>query len=46
MKITQEVREYAASLNVKEEEAIENGLVEMAEEFKAAGSEIYIHSKS
>ena len=46
MKITQEVRAYAASINVEVEQAVENGLVEMAEEFKAAGSEIYVHSKS
>ena len=44
MKITQEVRQYAASLNVEVEQAVENGLVEMAEEFKASGSEIYVKS--
>jgi len=46
MKITQEVREYAASLNVEVEEAVEAGMHEMSEEFKAAGSQIYVHSKS
>jgi phosphomethylpyrimidine synthase len=46
MKITQEVREYAASLNVQVEEAVEAGMAEMSGEFKAAGSQIYVHSKS
>jgi phosphomethylpyrimidine synthase len=46
MKITQEVREYAAGLNVEVEQAVEAGLAEMSEEFKAAGSEIYVHSKT
>ncbi|HZG00352.1 MAG TPA: phosphomethylpyrimidine synthase ThiC [Chitinophagales bacterium] len=44
MKITHEVRAYAASLNVGVEQAVESGLVEMAEEFKASGSEIYVKS--
>lgn len=42
MKITQEVREYAAKIKVNEEELIENGLEEKAKEFAAAGGEIYV----
>ena len=41
MKITQEVREYAAQHNVNEVVALESGLKEKAEEFKQAGAEIY-----
>jgi len=41
MKITQEVRDYAAQHNVNEAVALESGLKEKAEEFKQAGAEIY-----
>ncbi len=41
MKITQEVRDYAAQQNVSEVVALESGLKEKAEEFKQAGAEIY-----
>ena len=41
MKITQEVREYAASQGVAEEKAIEAGLKEKAGEFVREGAEIY-----
>jgi phosphomethylpyrimidine synthase len=41
MKITQDVREYAASKHVSEQQAIEIGMKEKAEEFKQSGSEIY-----
>jgi len=41
MQITQEVRDYAASQGVAEDEALEKGLVEKAAEFKKTGSEIY-----
>jgi phosphomethylpyrimidine synthase len=41
MKITQEVREYAAQLNVNEAVAIKSGLKQKAEEFKQTGAEIY-----
>ncbi len=41
MKITQEVREYAASHGIAEEKALETGLHEKAEEFVAGGAEIY-----
>jgi len=41
MKITQEVREYAAQKQMDEVVALESGLREKAEEFKQAGAEIY-----
>jgi phosphomethylpyrimidine synthase len=41
MKITQDVREYAASKQVSEQQAIQIGMKEKAEEFKQSGSEIY-----
>lgn len=41
MKITQDVREYAAKEGVMETAALEKGLTEKAEEFKKAGAEIY-----
>ncbi len=42
MKITQDVRDYADQLQVKEDEAIQVGLREKSEEFRKAGGEIYI----
>ncbi|KAB2881498.1 phosphomethylpyrimidine synthase ThiC [bacterium] len=42
MKITQDVRDYADSLKVDEDKALELGMKEKAEEFKKAGSEIYV----
>jgi len=41
MKITQDVREYAASQGVEEEKAFAVGMSQKAAEFKASGSEIY-----
>ncbi len=41
MKITQDVREYAAQLQVDAQQAIQIGMKEKAEEFKKTGSEIY-----
>ena len=41
MKITQDVREYAATLGVSETEALEKGMQEKSEEFKDKGAEIY-----
>jgi phosphomethylpyrimidine synthase len=41
MKITQDVRDYAESLGVKDEEALEKGLAEKAKEFLEKGGEIY-----
>jgi phosphomethylpyrimidine synthase len=44
MKITQDVRDYAASLGVAEEKALEAGLAEKAEEFRREGAELYRRS--
>ncbi|WP_419604410.1 phosphomethylpyrimidine synthase ThiC [Thiolapillus sp.] len=41
MKITQDVREYAANLGVEAEKALDEGMREKAEEFKQQGAEIY-----
>ncbi len=41
MKITEEVREYAAKLSLEEAQALEAGMKEKAEEFREAGAEIY-----
>jgi phosphomethylpyrimidine synthase len=42
MKITQEVREFAARQGVAENEALERGMAEKSAQFKAGGGEIYI----
>ncbi len=42
MKITQEVREYAAQLGVNEQEAIARGMDDRAEAFVRLGAEIYV----
>ena len=42
MKITQEVREYAAKKGVAEAEAMAAGMAEKSQEFAAAGGEMYI----
>ncbi len=41
MKITQDVRDYAAKLGVQESEAIQLGLEQKSKEFVEAGSEVY-----
>ena len=41
MKITQDVREYAAKLGVTEDEALKEGMQSKAVEFKKQGAEIY-----
>ena len=41
MKITQDVREYAAQKELDEAAALEAGMKEKAAEFVAAGAEIY-----
>ncbi len=41
MKITQDVREYAAQKEIEEAAALGVGMKEKAEEFVAAGGEIY-----
>jgi phosphomethylpyrimidine synthase len=42
MKITQEVREYAAQKGLDEQAALADGLAAKSAEFKAAGGELYI----
>jgi phosphomethylpyrimidine synthase len=42
MKITEEVREYAAQQGVEEERALAEGMREKAEEFREGGAEIYV----
>jgi phosphomethylpyrimidine synthase len=44
MKITQDVREYAAAQGVAEAEALEKGMQDKAQEFVEQGAEIY-HKK-
>jgi phosphomethylpyrimidine synthase len=41
MKITQDVRDYAASLGLAEEKALETGMAEKSAEFVREGAEIY-----
>jgi phosphomethylpyrimidine synthase len=41
MKITQDVREFAAREGVAEADALERGMAEKAKEFVAQGGEIY-----
>ncbi|MBX3665784.1 MAG: phosphomethylpyrimidine synthase ThiC [Burkholderiales bacterium] len=41
MKITQDVRDYAAAQGVAEQEALRKGMQEKAQEFKQQGAEIY-----
>jgi phosphomethylpyrimidine synthase len=41
MKITEEVRAYAAAQGIAEEKAIETGMEEKAEEFRREGAEVY-----
>ena len=42
MKITQDVREYAAQKGLDDAKALETGMREKAEEFKKQGAEIYV----
>ena len=42
MKITQDVRDYAARHQLDEQEALQRGLQEKAEEFRQAGSNLYV----
>ena len=44
MKITEDVRKYAAEHAIDESAAIEHGMKEKAEEFQHAGTEIYSKS--
>jgi phosphomethylpyrimidine synthase len=40
MKITKDVRDYAATLNDKEQ-----GMAQMSEKFKAMGGEVYVEAE-
>lgn len=42
MRISQDVREYAAKLEIDQEKAIEQGMLEKADEFRKSGGEIYL----
>ncbi len=42
MKITQDVRDYAAAKGLEEEAALQAGMKEKSEEFKKSGSQIYV----
>jgi hypothetical protein len=41
VKITEDVRKYAAEQGIAENEALETGLKEKAKEFKKSGAEVY-----
>lgn len=41
MKITEDVRKYAADQEVTEEQALQSGMEQKAREFSNAGAEIY-----
>jgi phosphomethylpyrimidine synthase len=41
MKITEDVRKYAAEQGLSEDEALAHGLDEKSEEFRSSGSEVY-----
>ena len=41
MKITEDVRKYAAEQGISENEALESGLKEKAKEFSEKGAEIF-----
>jgi phosphomethylpyrimidine synthase len=41
MKITEDVRKFAAEQGIKEESALEEGLRQKATEFNKAGAELY-----
>ncbi|HWQ35385.1 MAG TPA: hypothetical protein VNQ79_21240 [Blastocatellia bacterium] len=42
IRLTQDVREYAAQKAIDEEAALAAGMQEKAEEFRLAGAEIYL----
>jgi phosphomethylpyrimidine synthase len=41
MKITQDVRDYAAKLNMQPEDALAEGMKEKSTEFRIGGAEVY-----
>lgn len=42
MKITEDVRKYAAEQQVSDEEAVKKGLAAKSTEFAQAGAEVYV----
>jgi len=44
MKITEDVRKYAADLGLKQEEALQKGMKEKSKEFVDQGAEVYAKS--
>jgi phosphomethylpyrimidine synthase len=44
MKITEDVRKYAAEQGVAADEAVERGMTRKASEFAAGGAELYMRS--
>ena len=42
MKITQDVRDYAAAKGVSEQQALNDGMAQKSAEFKAVGGEFYV----
>ena len=42
MKISEDVRQYAAEQGIAEEEALAQGMAEKSREFAEAGSEVYV----
>jgi phosphomethylpyrimidine synthase len=46
MKITQDVREYAAKKEIDEQAALQVGMKEKAEQFVSAGAELYQSGKT
>ncbi len=46
MKITQEVREFAKTQGVSEQQALEQGMADMSAQFKDVGGQLYIPIKS
>jgi phosphomethylpyrimidine synthase len=44
MKITEDVRKYATEQGVKQEEALQKGMIEKSKEFVDQGAEVYAKS--
>jgi phosphomethylpyrimidine synthase len=42
MKITEDVRKFAAEYKISEEEALQTGLEQKGKEFKKSGAEVYV----
>jgi phosphomethylpyrimidine synthase len=41
MKITEDIRKYAAGQSISEEEALQRGIAEMSKEVMEVGAEVY-----